>query len=249
MASWIDFSTDVSLTPVKIRWADSIVTSISVQSRDTPMCRLLKSAGRQSNVKTEAGGTPCAFGLHRGLRRQLRRITPMTAALAVLVACAPTQEAAPPGERIVVAERTIALAKLAAPKCTDEFTRGLINSGIARTNLLLENAKSHQEDAAKEMSIASLINSIGSMGNDAESCSKIMLENRSIKARCNNPIRIGMTKAEVLTSDWCEPSHVNTTITRGHKFEQWLYEGARISNEHDGYLYFQDGVLTVIETR
>jgi hypothetical protein len=76
-----------------------------------------------------------------------------------------------------------------------------------------------------------------------------MLENAAIHSRCHTPIRIGMAASEVLTSDWRQPSHIKTTTTKSHTYEQWIYEGARSSNEHEGNLYFEDGVLTTIQTK
>lgn len=54
-------------------------------------------------------------------------------------------------------------------------------------------------------------------------------------------VHVGMTQAEVLGSNWGKPRSVNTTITAGGKHEQWVYGGTN-------YLYFQDGMLTSIQT-
>lgn len=51
---------------------------------------------------------------------------------------------------------------------------------------------------------------------------------------------VGMSKAEVLASSWGKPQSINTTTTRAGKREQWVYGG-------NNYLYFEDGVLEVIQ--
>jgi hypothetical protein len=54
-------------------------------------------------------------------------------------------------------------------------------------------------------------------------------------------VTLGMTKEQVLASAWGKPSHINTsTYTFGTK-EQWVYD--RFQN---GYLYFDNGILTSI---
>lgn len=55
-------------------------------------------------------------------------------------------------------------------------------------------------------------------------------------------VRIGMTKEEVIGSSWGRPDHINTTTTASGSHEQWVYD-----RYHNGYLYFQDGVLTAIQ--
>lgn len=52
-------------------------------------------------------------------------------------------------------------------------------------------------------------------------------------------VRIGMTKARVLKSNWGKPDHINRTVTRHGEREQWVYG--------DQYLYFENGVLTTIQ--
>lgn len=53
-------------------------------------------------------------------------------------------------------------------------------------------------------------------------------------------VRIGMTKNEVLHSNWGRPSEINRTITAGHIHEQWVYGG-------HNYLYFSNGILIGIQ--
>lgn len=62
------------------------------------------------------------------------------------------------------------------------------------------------------------------------------------KSRCNERggASIGMTAQEALSSCWGKPSRVNETLNASGKHEQWVYEG--------GYLYFDDGRLTSIQT-
>ncbi|HVX90297.1 MAG TPA: hypothetical protein VHC20_01535 [Candidatus Paceibacterota bacterium] len=51
---------------------------------------------------------------------------------------------------------------------------------------------------------------------------------------------IGMSAAEVRASKWGSPRAVNTTVTALVRHEQWVYE--------KGYLYFDNGILTAIQT-
>jgi hypothetical protein len=150
---------------------------------------------------------------------------------------------------IASAEAAVAQAEAAAPKCSDRFVRLQIENDAANLRVLLQSARFHQNDAAAAASIYSLNPMLESLVRDLQSCLKVDNENAAIHARCHGPLRIGMTASEVLKSEWCEPSHINTTKTAGRIYEQWIYEGARISNEHEGYLYLEDGILTAIQTR
>ena len=63
------------------------------------------------------------------------------------------------------------------------------------------------------------------------------------KERCGTgPARLGMTTDEAIHTSWCFPDKTNTTETAGHFHEQWVY-GSR------GYLYFENGRLTAIQTQ
>lgn len=53
-------------------------------------------------------------------------------------------------------------------------------------------------------------------------------------------VRIGMTKQQVLATQWGNPNSVNTTTNRYGTREQWVYGGRN-------YLYFENGVLTTIQ--
>lgn len=50
---------------------------------------------------------------------------------------------------------------------------------------------------------------------------------------------IGMTESEVYASTWGAPQKKNTTTTASGEREQWVYE--------NGYIYFENGVVTAIQ--
>ena len=52
-------------------------------------------------------------------------------------------------------------------------------------------------------------------------------------------VRVGMTKKQVLASNWGRPVKVNTTTNAVGVSEQWVYEGS--------YLYFANGILKTIQ--
>ncbi|MGE8036476.1 hypothetical protein [Lysinibacillus sp. NPDC093692] len=56
-----------------------------------------------------------------------------------------------------------------------------------------------------------------------------------------NRIYIGMTKEQVLDTNWGEPDDINRTITASHQSEQWVY------SDYGKYLYFEDGILVTIQ--
>jgi len=58
--------------------------------------------------------------------------------------------------------------------------------------------------------------------------------NLILKGKC----KIGMSK-EMCRLSWGEPKNINKTITANKNTEQWVYS--------DNYLYFDDGILTVIQ--
>ena len=53
-------------------------------------------------------------------------------------------------------------------------------------------------------------------------------------------VAIGMTREEVLMSQWGRPEHINRTTTAHGEHEQWVYHGRN-------YLYFENGKLTTIQ--
>lgn len=53
-------------------------------------------------------------------------------------------------------------------------------------------------------------------------------------------VKIGMTKEQVLKSNWGKPESVNATTNAGGVREQWVYGGRN-------YLYFTNGILTSIQ--
>lgn len=54
-------------------------------------------------------------------------------------------------------------------------------------------------------------------------------------------VRIGMSMRQVRASNWGDPNSVNRTVSARSITEQWVYD--------NGYLYFADGKLTIIQTR
>ena len=59
--------------------------------------------------------------------------------------------------------------------------------------------------------------------------------------RRHEGVRVGMTMNDVLLSSWGRPENVNKTVTTRGTSEQWIYRGNQ-------YLYFDNGVLTAIQT-
>jgi hypothetical protein len=53
-------------------------------------------------------------------------------------------------------------------------------------------------------------------------------------------VYVGMSKADVLSSSWGNPKHVNTTTTSFGSREQWVYGGRN-------YIYFENGYVTSIQ--
>lgn len=53
-------------------------------------------------------------------------------------------------------------------------------------------------------------------------------------------VSIGMTKNQVINSNWGNPKDINKTTTAYGVREQWVYSGYR-------YLYFENGILTSIQ--
>jgi hypothetical protein len=60
-----------------------------------------------------------------------------------------------------------------------------------------------------------------------------------------------MTTKEVLRSSWGYPNDVNTTETQNGTHEQWVYDhdyrGKDWMTHVEGYLYFENGVLTSMQ--
>jgi Protein of unknown function (DUF2845) len=69
--------------------------------------------------------------------------------------------------------------------------------------------------------------------------------------RCQQaaPISIGMTVDQVLASRWGQPSERRRTTTATHLNEQWIYEDGPACGPLTrlSCLYFEDGILTVIQ--
>ncbi|OAS18906.1 hypothetical protein [Paenibacillus oryzisoli] len=75
---------------------------------------------------------------------------------------------------------------------------------------------------------------------------KEIQDNRADKARIASlptPVQptIGMTAEQVEKSTWGKPSRTNKTTTKYGTSEQWVYERM-------GYIYFEDGKVTAIQT-
>lgn len=68
----------------------------------------------------------------------------------------------------------------------------------------------------------------------------VYYENKRTKSIKKSNISIGMTDDEVLKSEWGEPNKINKTESAYGIREQWVYDR--------GYLYFEDGYLTTIQT-
>ena len=60
------------------------------------------------------------------------------------------------------------------------------------------------------------------------------------KWKAKGGVRIGMTKAQALASNWGRPNSINKTTTASGTHEQWVYGGGN-------YLYFENGELTSIQ--
>jgi hypothetical protein len=87
-----------------------------------------------------------------------------------------------------------------------------------------------------------------------KNCIELMLQLQKHEQTCKAPARIGMTAEQLKGTIWCEPSHVNRTITEGHVNEQWIYDSNDVGpiegfSPPRGYLYLTDGVLTAIQER
>lgn len=61
-----------------------------------------------------------------------------------------------------------------------------------------------------------------------------------IAKRKSEGVRIGMTKDEVLASNWGKPKSINKTTGSYGTHEQWVYGG-------NNYLYFENGILKTIQ--
>lgn len=65
-------------------------------------------------------------------------------------------------------------------------------------------------------------------------------ELEEIEYKKKKPVRIGMTRDQVLMSRWGGPININTTTTSYGISEQWVYKNS-------AYLYFKNGKLTAIQ--
>ena len=73
----------------------------------------------------------------------------------------------------------------------------------------------------------------------AEAESKAEQMKAEAESKAKGGVRIGMTKKEVLKSNWGKPHSINKTTLANGTTEQWVYD-------FPNYLYFTNGVLTAI---
>lgn len=71
--------------------------------------------------------------------------------------------------------------------------------------------------------------------------SKVRRERQEAKEAKKRGVSIGMSKTEVLRSNWGKPLRKNITATAFGTSEQWVYA-------NDNYLYFDGDTLTSIQT-
>ena len=64
---------------------------------------------------------------------------------------------------------------------------------------------------------------------------------RLLQEKASRGVTIGMTKDDVLLSSWGAPSNINKTVNANGTSEQWVYDNYN-------YLYFENGILTSIQT-
>lgn len=64
---------------------------------------------------------------------------------------------------------------------------------------------------------------------------------RLLQEKASRGVTIGMTKDDVLLSSWGAPSNINKTVNAYGTSEQWVYDNYN-------YLYFENGILTSIQT-
>lgn len=88
-------------------------------------------------------------------------------------------------------------------------------------------------------------NSLGAQaarGKEAlDSARRVAAEKADRARRKHEGVRIGMTEQQVLESNWGRPESVNRSIYATGVHEQWVYPGYQ-------YLYFDNGILTSIQT-
>lgn len=68
-------------------------------------------------------------------------------------------------------------------------------------------------------------------------------QKEELERRKNEGVLIGMTEKEVELSSWGKPDKINKTTNLYGVHEQWVYR-----TKSSGYLYFDDGILTGIQT-
>ncbi len=66
-------------------------------------------------------------------------------------------------------------------------------------------------------------------------------ERADLARRKKEGVSVGMSRDDVLKSNWGKPEQINRTINSFGTHEQWVYRG------HHSYLYFEDDTLTSIQ--
>ena len=74
---------------------------------------------------------------------------------------------------------------------------------------------------------------------EAQRAARALASEKARKRR--EGVSIGMSQQDVLDSSWGRPERVNRTTSARSTHEQWVYPGNQ-------YLYFEDGVLTTVQT-
>ena len=75
----------------------------------------------------------------------------------------------------------------------------------------------------------------------AEAARKAQAKKAASERAKRGPVRIGMTKEQVLASSWGKPMRVIRDIRENVNYEQWIYP-------RGNYLHFNQGALTSIQT-
>jgi pyruvate/2-oxoglutarate dehydrogenase complex dihydrolipoamide acyltransferase (E2) component len=135
-------------------------------------------------------------------------------------------------------EAALSQAESVADQCPLDSQRVNVHSWVSAARL---NMQSNPNQAAFYMNMIT---------KQLNECASLAQSVKSQNERCRGGVRIGMTSEEIRRSAWCEPTHINTTITAGHRQEQWVYEpSVKIIGDFQprGYLYLTDDVLTAIQ--
>ena len=138
----------------------------------------------------------------------------------------------------VEAERMRVEAKYQAEQMKAEAERQAekMKAEAERMRVEAERMRVEAESKAEQMK-AEAESKAEQMKAEAESKAEQMKAEAESKAK--GGVRIGMTKKEVLKSNWGKPHSINKTTLANGTTEQWVYD-------FPNYLYFTNGVLTAI---